>query len=85
MKHILLRPRSFLLTSAVLETKSFTTPTEDLLGAESVLKVHESIMMPNVHRLATAETIPSFELLLQKSYIEIMMRICLGEAVSSLH
>jgi len=29
-------------------------------------------MMPSVHRLATAETIPSFELLLQKFYIEIM-------------
>jgi len=42
-------------------------------------------MMPSVHRLAKAETVPSFELLLQKLYIEIMIRICLGELVSSLH
>ena len=42
-------------------------------------------MMPSVHRLAEAEAVPSFELLLQNLYIEIMMRICLGALVSSLH
>jgi len=42
-------------------------------------------MMPSVHRLAKAETAPSFELFLQNLYVEIMVRICLGELVSSLH
>jgi len=32
-----------------------------LLGAENVVKVHESIMMQSVHSLAKAETVPSFQ------------------------
>jgi len=63
MKYILFRPRSFfLLISTVLETKSFTAATEDLLGAGNVLEVRGSIMVPSVQSLAAAETIPSFEL-----------------------
>jgi len=53
-----------------IEIKTFTTA---LLGAENVVKVHASIMMPSVHHLA------------QTLYVKIMMRICLGELVSSLH
>jgi hypothetical protein len=59
---------SLLLISAVLQTTSFKTATEDLLELRNVVKVHESIMLPrnvSVRRLTTAETIPRLQLLVQ--------------------